>query len=167
MVTNVMTVSRSSQVKDIIDIMINKNQANVIVLEDEEPVGIVTERDIIEALAGLEDRKEVYVQISGLEESDPMVYEDMYEIIGRHLKRIGKIYTPRIFNAHVVHHHQPDDLTKFTVHSRLTTDKGSFTSSEYDWDLFHALDLSLEHIHTMVLKFHERTVHGRRGKKIR
>jgi CBS domain-containing protein len=167
MVSNVSTVTRSSQVKDIIDIMMNKNQANVIVLEEEIPVGIVTERDIIEALAGLGERKEVYVQISGLEESDPMVYEEMYTIIGKYLSRIGKIYTPKIFNAHVVHHHQPDDLTKYTVHSRLTMEKGSFTSQEYDWDLFQALDMSLEHIHKMVLKQHERTVTGRRGKKIR
>lgn len=163
--TTLNTVEVDSSVNDVIDLMLKKNEHSIVIVDGDKPVGIVTERDIIEALAGMLDRKEVYVQISGLEDMDPMIYDDMYNIIGKHLKKIAKIYTPRIFNAHVVHHHQQDDLDKFTIHTRLNTDKGSFTAVEYDWDILIALDKSMDNLHHRVLKIHERQVDHRRKRR--
>jgi CBS domain-containing protein len=151
-------VGQSSKISEVIDLMTKRKSTSVVVVRNNKPIGIITQRDIIEALASSNERKGVYIQISGLEDADPMTFDEMYDIIGKHLVKIKKFYPPKVFMAHVVHHHQKEDLDKFTVHARLTTEYGSFTAQEYDWDLFVALENGMKNIHKQASKRHERRV---------
>lgn len=151
-------VSQSSKTADVIDLMTKRKSTSVVVVRNNKPVGIITQRDIIEALASSNETTGVYIQISGLEDADPMTFDEMYDIIGKHLGKIKKYYPPKAFSAHVIHHHQKEDLDKFTVHARLSTEHGSFTAQEYDWDLFVALENSMKNIHKQASKRHERRV---------
>jgi len=151
-------VGQSSKTSEVIDLMIKRKSTSVVVVRNNKPIGIITQRDIIEALASSNERTGVYIQISGLEDADPMTFDEMYNIIGKHLGKIKKFYPPKAFTAHIVHHHHREDLDKFTVHARLTTEFGSFTAQEYDWDLFIALENGMKNIHKQASKRHERRV---------
>lgn len=50
MKTNVISVDKNTKLKDIARIMTEKNIGSVIVVENDKPIGIITERDIVKAI---------------------------------------------------------------------------------------------------------------------
>lgn len=108
--------------------------SSVVVVEDGKPVGIVTQVDLLEHVAALKGREEVFVQISGLDEEDWWTYESLYSVIGRGLRRIASIVRPTIFSVHVVTHRSGGDRAKYSIGARLTTENGLYIARDYDWD---------------------------------
>jgi CBS domain-containing protein len=156
MSTPPVSVSPNARVKDVINLMISNDVSSVVVARDRKPVGIITHLDLIELVARYMERAEVYVQITGLEEQDPSVYDAMYALIQKTMKKISKIATPRLLSLHVVHHHHEYDFTKYTIRGRLNTDRKLFVGKAYDWDLMKALGDLLAHMEVQVRREHER-----------
>jgi len=62
MTRNVQTVAPSDPLKDALEKMLSKDIGNVVVVENEVPVGIVTERDILRRVAMGEDVSKLLVR---------------------------------------------------------------------------------------------------------
>lgn len=150
------SISLDTLVEDAIRIMIKKNISTAFVVEEGELEGVVTLRDILEQAMSLQEREEgVYVQLTGLSIEDPDVYDSLYSVIQKGLIRISKIASPKIFNAHIATYNHEGLRSKYSVHSRLTTDKGMTFARSDDWDLFRAMNTTLEVLEKEIKKDHE------------
>lgn len=155
----VVTITPQATVEEVIKTMIKKDLSTAFVMDEEELVGVVTLKDILEQAMSIEEREEgVYVQLTGLSVEDPDVFDSLYSVIQKGLIRISKISTPKIFNAHIATFHHEGLRSKYSVHSRLTCENGMFYSKMTDWDLFRAMDSSLESLEKEIKKEHEKNL---------
>ncbi|MBA3044566.1 CBS domain-containing protein [archaeon] len=147
------TVDPKANIGTVIDLMTKHRISSVIVEEKRKPIGIVTQADILGVLAGLKERKGAYVQITGLEE-DPSVYNVMYEIIEKYLKKINKMITPQMLMLHVTTYHPKGKTAKYSVSAKLNTPRKLFVSKSgaqlHQWDLMKSLDEVMSHLERMV-----------------
>lgn len=141
-------------------LMIDNKIGGIVITEGKKPVGIVHQVDIIETAANLAPREGVYVQISGADEVGD-VYDEMYELIEKSMKKIVEIIPPRILNVHVVHHHDHEGIN-YTIRLRMTTEKKTYYASQDDWNIFRALALALEDLERQVKKDKEKYMDARR-----
>src|SRR6266545_4399490 len=78
--TPLVAVGPDASVQHAAELMLKHDISSVIVTEGEEPAGVVTKLDLVELVAGLKEREELLVQISGLDEQAD-VYESLYDVI--------------------------------------------------------------------------------------
>ncbi len=130
--------------------------SSVLITEDKKPIGIITPLDIIELLVRMKERESLYVQITGLEEEDAEVYDEMYELIHKYMSKINKIDKTRIFALHVVQYHDKSFVKEYELRARLSTEKQMFYAQSNGWDLMKALDDVLENLERRVTKEKDR-----------
>jgi len=160
------TVTPETLVEDAIKTMVKREISTAFVMDEEELVGVVTLKDFLEQAMSMEEREEgVYVQLTGLSVEDPDVYDSLYDVIQKGLIRISKIATPKIFNAHIATFNHEGLRSKYDVHSRLTVEGGMFYSKTNDWDLFRAMNSSLEVLEKEIKKEHEKDLTLRKKAK--
>ena len=157
-------VSPDDSLDKAVSMMLSKNLSTVFVADNGRLVGVVSQTDIMEQLISLRPHEGVYVQITGLDVGDPEVYEVMYELIGKSMKRIDKIQSPKVFSVHVTAYHQDGLKSKYSLTGRLTTDAGMYYSKASDWDLFRSLDTSLDMVEKAIKKDHEKMLDARKRK---
>jgi ribosome-associated translation inhibitor RaiA len=155
------TLGPQAKLGQALKLMLQNEISSIVVTENSEPVGLVTKADVLEVVAGFKERKELLVQISGLEEQ-PDVYEQMYDIIHKGMKRIAGIVTPKIFSVHVVTYKGDGDTTKWSLRCRLATTTGMIYARHFDWDLFAALEGLLDQLESRIKKEKDRKVAERR-----
>ena len=155
------TVPPDARLSEAVDLMIEKDVSSILVVDDMEPVGIVTQVDIIEFIASFGKAEEVFVQITGLEE-EPEIYDAMYERIQKTINKVGEILTPKILNIHVAQHHSKGDTSKYTMRARLATDRGLFYARHFDWNIHKTLDGLMDQIEDFVREDKERRLDARR-----
>ncbi len=155
------TLSPESKLGQALKLMLRNDVSSVVIEEDQEPIGLVTKADVLEVIASFREKQELLVQISGLEEQ-PDVYEQMYEMVQKGMKRIAGIVTPKILSIHVVKYKGDGDRTKWSLRCRLTTSKGLEYAKHFDWDLFIALDGLLDQLENRIKKEKDRKVADRR-----
>jgi CBS domain-containing protein len=158
------TTTREGTVKEAIELMKKHDVSNIVVAEKDLPHGIVTQIDLVELLVVHGRGEEVFIQISGLEEG-PEVYEEMYDAIGKTVKRIGKMSTPKVINFHVVKHHSMGDRFKHSIRARLTTEHNMYYAKGYDWNLFVTLDEVLDQLERDVKRDKEMRLDARKKKR--
>jgi CBS domain-containing protein/ribosome-associated translation inhibitor RaiA len=139
--------------------------SSVVVVESRKPVGIVTQLDVLELVASYQERRQVYVQITGLDEQDPDLYDEMYRLIEKTMNRITPITMPQLLMLHFTEHHRPKEGRNFTVRARLSTSHGLFFSEGSDYELFRVLDTVLDHLEKQIIKDKERTKDRREGQE--
>ncbi len=142
-------------------LMLENDISSIVVTQNEDPVGLVTKADVLELVASFKERKELLVQISGLEEQ-PEVYEQIYETVQKGMKRVSGIVTPRIFSLHVVTYKGDGDRTKWSLRGRLTTTNGMTYARHFDWDLLAALEGLLDQFEMRIKKEKDKKVADRR-----
>ena len=153
-------VGSAESLGSISKLMIKHNIGGIVITKGKKPAGIVHQIDIMETAANLAPREGVYVQISGADEVGD-VYDDMYEIIEKSMKKVAEIISPRILNVHVAHHHDHEGIN-YTVRLRMTTEKKTYYASKDDWNIFRALSAALEDLEKQVIKDKERQLDERR-----
>ncbi len=158
--THPIFVGQGETLGEIAKLMVENKIGGIIITEGKKPVGIVHQIDIIETGANLAPREGLYVQISGVDEIGD-VYEEMYELIEKSMKKIVEIIPPRILNVHIVHHHNHEGIN-YTVRLRMTTEKKTYYASQDDWNLFRALAMALEDLERQVKKDKEKSRDARR-----
>ena len=149
----------------IASIMLDKHLSTVFVQEDGRLVGVVSQADLMEQVVGLKPREGVFVQLTGLDEEDPDVYDVLYGLIEKSMKRIDKIQSPKIFTVHVTIYHHEGLRSKYSLHARLTTEKSLYYASGTDWSLYKTLDAVLEQLEKSVKKESEKQRDQRRSKQ--
>lgn len=152
-------VNKNLDLKDVIDAL-ERYKADLCVIVDHEdrPVGIITQKDIIEQAYNGKKEKGVFVQITGLESSDPEPYNIVYDMIEKFLNRINKYskFKPQLMTFHVEIHNPEGEEIKYSVRAKLLTDKKTFFYTDYDWNLYKLFKDVLDSMERMIRKEKER-----------
>ena len=156
------SVSPADTLDKVVSIMVSKNLSTLFVAEEMRLVGVVSHTDIMEQIISLRPQEGVYVQITGLDAEDPEVYEIMYDLIGRSMKRIDKMEPPKVLSVHVTSYHQDGLKSKSSLGARLTTDRGMYYSKASDWDLYRSLDTALDMMEKNIKKEREKRLDARK-----
>jgi len=138
-------------------LMLRSSVSSVIVPHDGKPVGILTKLDLLETIAALQAREELLVQISGLEEQSD-VYESLYEMIRKGMRKISAIVTPRTLTIHVQTYKAEGDRSKFSLRSRFATTHKMYYVNHHDWDLATAVTGLMDQIERLVIREKERRI---------
>ncbi len=139
--------------------------SSVVVVEEGRPIGIVTQVDLLEYVASLKARDEVFVQISGLDEEDWWTYESLYAVIGRGLRRIAGIVRPTVLNVHIVTYRSQGDRAKYSIRARLSTQNGLYIAKDYDWDSYMAMQKVMNQLERRIKKEKELRVDLRKSRR--
>ena len=158
------SVSPSDSIGKVASLMLEKGLATIFVHEGERLVGVVSQADLMEQVISLKKREGVYVQITGLVEEDPDVYNVLYDQIEKAMNRIDKIQFPRVFTVHIQTYHSEGIRSKYSIHGRLTTDRSMYYASQTDWNLYKTMDALLNQLEKTVKREHEKTLDLRRMK---
>jgi CBS domain-containing protein/ribosome-associated translation inhibitor RaiA len=159
------SVSPGDTAGKVAEIMSSKGLATVFVTEENRLVGVVSQADLMEQILSLKPTEGVYVQITGLNEEDPEVYDVLYDIIGKSMKRIDKIQPPRVFTVHVSVYHSEGMRSKYSLVSRLTTTKKMYYARATEWDLYKTMDTMLDSMEKNVKREHEKHLDLRKVKQ--
>jgi CBS domain-containing protein len=152
MTTDVVTVNPEDTLGRTAGLMLERGLSTLFVTENGRLVGVVDQADLMEQLIALKPRDEVFVQISGLRPLDPDVYEGLYGVIGKGMRRINKMVRPRAFNVHVVTYEEDGLTAKYSMRARLTTDKELYYVSSFGWDPHTTMSDLLEALEKKVRK---------------
>ncbi len=155
MVTTPITTKPNDKIQTATEKMSEYNISTVIALDDDKIKGVLTAYDIIEMIASFREAEQVYVQITGLEETSSM-YDQIYNVIQKYLKKMNQVLTPLVLNVHVVSHQKEGHETKYSIRLRLQTDHGMFYTREYDWNIMKALDEGLENMRRKIFEEKEK-----------
>jgi CBS domain-containing protein len=158
-------VSPNDALDKAISMMLSKNLSTVFVADEGKLVGVVSQTDIMELVVSLRPQEGVYVQITGLDAEDPEIYEAMYDMIGKSMKKIDKIQPPKVLSVHVSAYHQDGLKSKYSIGARLTTNRRMYYSKASDWQLYRALDTTLDMMEKGIRKEHEKQIAARRRKQ--
>lgn len=151
---------------EIVSLMERHDVSTVFVEENRRLVGVVTQADLVETILSQKEREGVYVQITGLSEEDPSIYDTIYSLIERKMRRITKLgVAPRVFTLHVVSYHHEGPRQKYSLRARLATSEGMYYGRGFDWDLFKALDILLDHLEANFRKEKSVQLTRRRGRR--
>ena len=144
-------IGRSTPLSDIAKALIKYETDGVIVTENQTPVGVVTEKDLLEFYISTLGQKGVYYQIMGLKDEDDFVLSTVNRMIGDTLQNLSKIHKINFFYMHVTRH-EKGGKAKYSKRNRLLTDTGTFISKSYDWDLRQAVNESLDNLERLTIK---------------
>jgi len=158
------TVKPKSTIPEAADKMSKHKISTLVVTDDGEIKGVISQYDMIEMLTSFREAEQVYVQISGLEER-PEVYDQMYDLIQSYLKKVNRVLKPLVLNVHVVSHQKEGNQKKYSVRLRLSTDHGMLYAKEFDWNMMKALDDALESLRKRVFQDKEKRIGKRKHPK--
>jgi CBS domain-containing protein/ribosome-associated translation inhibitor RaiA len=137
--------------------MAKKDVSTIVIVENDRPVGVVTQADVLEFLTSLKEREGLYLNITGLDDQDPDTYDGIYSIVEKSMKRIASIAPPQTLTMHFGRYSRESDTSKHTIGVRLQTTKGLFLATSFGWDIFAAVDDSMRKLETQIKREHERT----------
>lgn len=156
------TMGADGELERAAQLMIKNAVSSVIITDKDAPVGIVTKLDLMHLLAGLREREQLFVEVSGLEEEPPETYDEIYGIIQKEMRRIAQLVTPRTLSLHVQKYKPNGDRWKYSIRCRFQTAHGMYYANHFDWDLHLALKDLLETLYRRIVKEKERMVTERK-----
>ncbi|WP_435362176.1 CBS domain-containing protein [Haloarchaeobius sp. DFWS5] len=149
----VATVRLNAPLDDVVETMFEREISSLVVTADEsdEPVGIITKTDIIEALTWERDDRRA-VQVFGLDLLEGMDYDDVAELIESVTAKYGDMSVVKASIELHEHKEQSRGIPLVLARIRLVTDRGYFTADGEGYGATHALRLAANAIERQVLK---------------
>jgi len=145
------TVDKNKTLNEIVSLMKENKTDGVIVVENNSPIGIVTEKDLLEVYISSLNKKGVYYQISGITDEDDFIISTIDRMIRDTLQKMSKIFNPQFFFLHVKKYDKTGKI-KYSIRTRFRTDKGIFVSKSYAWDLRDAVNEALDKLERIMIK---------------
>lgn len=147
------TVGRSATLDRVVERMFDGDlSALVVTAEDtDEPVGIVTKTDVIEALTWEQPDREA-VQVFGLELLEGMDYDAVAALIEGIAEKYGDMTVIKASIQLQEHTEQSRGIPLILARIRLVTDRGYFTADGEGYGAAHALRLAANAVERQVLK---------------
>ncbi len=149
------TVDRKTSLNEIVNVMRKDETDGVIVVENGLPIGVVTEKDLLEVYISSLSKKGVYYQIIGLSDEDELVVSTIDRMIGDTIQKVSKVFNPQFFFLHIKKYDKAGRV-KYSIRTRFRTDKGTFVSKSHAWDLRDAVDESLDKLERIIIKDRDR-----------
>jgi len=146
------TVPSGTSVGNAAQLMSEHNISSVIVTEDEKPVGVVTQLNMIELIASGKKRDEVYIQITGLSEESSFEFDSIYSTIQASLQEIAKVTTPSFFSMHVAQYNIETGGSKYSIRIIMDGSKKKYFARSHNWNLMKATDEVMNSLEKMVKK---------------
>jgi CBS domain-containing protein/ribosome-associated translation inhibitor RaiA len=156
------TVGPDADVHRAAELMAKNHISSIVVTENDGPIGIITAQDLMQSLAGLREREQLFVEISGLEDEPPEAYDEIYDVIQKEMRRMAEIVEPRTLTIHFQKYSPEGDRFKYSLRARFTTAHRVYHAHHFDWDLHAALKGLLETLHKRILKEKERRMTERK-----
>jgi len=144
-------VERNLTLNEIVNLMNKYRSDGVIIAENQFPVGVITAKDLLEVYVSSLEQKGIYYQIVGLLDEDDFIVATVDRMIRDTIQKISKIYKPQHFFLHIKRYEEQGKV-KYSIRTRLLTDKGTFISKSYAWDLRTAVDEALEKLERIIIK---------------
>jgi len=157
-----LTVGPDSDVHRAAELMAKNHVSSIIVTENDEPVGIITSQDLMQFLAGLREREQLFVEIGGLEDEPKDTYDEIYDVIQKEIRRIAPLVQPRTLTIHFQKYKPEGDRWKYSLRARFTTAHRIYYAHEFDWDLRVTLTKLLDTLYKRIVKEKERKVTERK-----
>jgi CBS domain-containing protein len=148
----VATIDRAAPLDEAVEAMLDRGISSLVVTgESDDPIGIVTKTDVIEALTWeREDRRAV--QVFGLDLLDEMSYDDVAALIDDVTAKYGEMTVVKASVQLQEHKEQTRGVPLVLARIRLVTDRGYFTADGEGYGASHALRLAANAIERQVLK---------------
>ncbi len=150
------TAEEQTKVKDIIEKLIEGRRRGCIIVKGDEPVGVVTTRDILELWLSSKVEKGVYVQYSGLEEEDNEVMDVVDRMVSDTVRKVHSIYPVEYMHIHIKRYRKTGERKLFSVRCRVMTTEGVFIARGQGWDLRDAIGEAMDHLERIVKKHKEK-----------
>ena len=129
------TITWDSDIEEAAEIMCKTGISTLPVLESGSAVGVITQYDILEIVAACRQREMLFVQLSGLSDSDKEYSDQIYEFIQGEVSKISKVGNPSSLTFHYGKYNEGGDRQKYSVSGRLALDSEVFTAKEVGWDI--------------------------------
>ena len=140
------------------DLMLRHDVSSVVIVERDEPVGILTKADLMHFLAGLQEREQLFVEIGGLEDEPSDVYDQIYATVQKEMRKVSELVTPKTLSLHVQKYSPEGDRWKYSLRCRFATARRMYYASHFDWDLQAALTGLLDGLYRRIVKEKERKI---------
>lgn len=124
----------------------------VVVMEDDEPVGLVTLKDVLDFIAAHEQVDSLLVELTGPEvpEEKKAIHDKIENRIKGGLGRV--LERPEELRVHMKTYEKDGTRHKYTLNFRLGSELGTTRVNSHGWDLLDAVDEGLEKIETLIKK---------------
>ncbi len=146
-------VGKEANLGEVIEKMFEMSSYIVCVVDESmKPIGIITQKDILDYIMTKKPQEGVFVQITGLDIEDIVPYESIYAMVEKFLSKIKdfKRLKPLYLNFHVEEHHATSGEIKYSVRAKLTTESKVFYTKAVDWNLFRAFAETIDQLERMV-----------------
>lgn len=155
------TAEKHTTLSKVVETLGRLETDGLVVVENNMPVGVVTEKDLLEFYISTLKQKGIYYQLIGLVNEDEFVVSTVDRMIGDTLQKLSKIHKIQSFFMHVKRYDRTGKV-KYSIRTRLITDAGVFISKSYAWDLRTAADEALHNLQTISIKSKEKLVSRKR-----
>ena len=155
------TATKQTTLSKVVDTMGRYETDGLVVVEDNMPVGVVTEKDLLEFYISTLKQKGIYYQIIGLTNEDEFIVSTVDRMIGDTLQKLSKLHKIQSFFMHIKRYDKTGKV-KYSIRTRLITDGGVFISKSYAWDLRTAADEAMHNLQTVSIKSKEKLLSRRR-----
>ena len=144
-------IERSASLSEVVEKIREDETDGAIVVENNTPIGIITEKDLLEVYVSSLNKKGIYYQIIGLTDEDEFVLSTVDRMVRDTLQKMSKIFNPQFFFLHVKKYDKEGKI-KYSIRTRFSTDKGIFISKSYAWDLRDAVNEALDKLERIMIK---------------
>ncbi|WP_458186319.1 CBS domain-containing protein [Haladaptatus sp. NG-WS-4] len=147
------TVERSAPLDEVVETMFEQEISSLVVMADDtdNPVGIITKTDVIEALTWERDDRNA-VQVFGLDLLEGMDYDDVSALIESMTSKYGEMSVIKASIELQEHKEQSRGVPLVLARIRLVTDRGYFTADGEGYGASHALRLAANAVERQLLK---------------
>ncbi len=136
MQTNFQKASPDTPLKDVANLLLSARIHVVIIEENGKLIGMITPRDILKMFGAVTEG--VYVTVNGISEEDDFIKSWIDDEVRNHVKKINKIVPVQYFVINVRKYRENGKRTKYSVRSRIMTQKGPYFSHDFNWDITKA-----------------------------
>ena len=149
----VVTVERSAPLDDVVESMFEREVSSLVVTADDsdEPIGIITKTDVIEALTWERDDRNA-VQGFGLDLLEGMDYDDVAALLEGVTSKYGEMSVLKASIELQEHREQSRGVPLVLARIRLVSDRGYFTADGEGYGAAHALRLAANAVERQLLK---------------
>jgi len=118
-----------------------------IVNQLEEPIGVVTRRDILQKIPELMRKRGVFVSLKGVEDVDDFTLVVLRKSIATAIQKLASM-RPSIEAAevHIKRYHEEGNRHKYSVRIHVKDARNVISVKAHDWDLITALKKAIRHL---------------------
>ena len=150
----VVTVGRDVTLDQVVETMFEREISSLVVTdaETDEPIGIVTKTDVIEALTWEPDDGRQPVQVIGLDLLEGMNVDGVSALIESVTSKYGEMQVIKASVELQEHKERTRGVPLVLARIRLVTDRGYFTADGEGYGAAHALRLATNAVERQLLK---------------